>query len=113
MNMKSEEVIALYESVADITTQMLAAARMGDWEHLAELESRCSHQVEMLKASEPATQLRAMERERKVRLIKKILEDDRQIRDLTEPWMARLSAMISSAGTERKLAHAYGATRTG
>lgn len=111
--MKSEDVLALYESVADITTQMLAAARNGNWERLAELESRCSRQVEILKAEEPATQLRAMERERKVKIIKKILEDDRQIRDITEPWLARLSAMINSAGTERKLAQTYGASQGG
>lgn len=108
--MNSEDVLALYESVADITTQMLAAARTGDWEQLAELESRCSRQVEMLKGEEPIA-LQAVERERKVRIIKKILEDDRQIRDITEPWMAQLSAMINSAGTERKLANAYGATQ--
>lgn len=108
--MNSEDVLALYESVADITTQMLAAARTGDWEQLAELESRCSRQVEMLKGEEPIA-LQAVERERKVRIIKKILEDDRQIRDITEPWMAQLSAMINSAGTERKLANAYGANQ--
>ena len=106
--MNSEEVLALYESVADITTEMLEAARTGNWERLAELETRCSRQVELLKAGEPAAQLRALERERKAKIIKKILEDDRQIRDITEPWMARLSAMINSAGTERKLAQAYG-----
>ena len=35
--------------------------------------------------------------------------DDRKIRDLTMPWMAQLSAMMSNAGTERRLANAYGA----
>ncbi|HVL74444.1 MAG TPA: flagellar protein FliT [Noviherbaspirillum sp.] len=107
--MTNEDVLALYESVADITTQMLAAARTGDWEQLAALESRCSRQVEILKAEEPVAPLPPVQRERKVKIIKKILDDDRQIRDITEPWLAHLSAMISSAGTERKLAKAYGA----
>lgn len=111
--MNSEDVLALYESVADITTQMLAAARTGDWEQLAALESRCSRQVEILKAEEPVAPLRAVERERKVKIIRKILDDDRQIRDITEPWMAQLSTMINSVGTERKLAQAYGATQSG
>lgn len=111
--MKSEEVLALYETVAEITTQMLAAAQEGDWEQLAELESRCSRQVELLKSEEPPAQLLALERERKVKIIKKILEDDRQIRVITEPWMARLSAMISSAGAERKLAQTYGSSQAG
>lgn len=48
-------------------------------------------------------------RQRKVALIKQILEDDRKIRDLTMPWMAQLSKLINSTGTERRLANAYGA----
>jgi flagellar protein FliT len=108
--MDSQEVIALYETVADITDQMLAAARVGDWEKLAALETRCSSQVEMLKKSEePRQPLSPLARETKSRIIKKILDDDRQIRDITEPWMARLSAIMKSAGTtERLLPKVYG-----
>ncbi|HYC42133.1 MAG TPA: flagellar protein FliT [Noviherbaspirillum sp.] len=112
--MDNQEILSLYEAVADITDKMLAAARLGDWEQLAELESRCSNQVEIIKRNEePRPVLSPVARERKVRIIKKILDDDRQIRDITEPWMAQLSAMINSTGTERKLSQAYGATQTG
>lgn len=112
--MDNQEVIALYETVAHITDQMLAAARLGDWERLAALESRCSSQVEMLKKSEePRQPLSPLAREQKSKIIKKILDDDRQIRDITEPWMARLSALMKNAGTERPLTQAYGANQTG
>jgi flagellar protein FliT len=37
-----------------------------------------------------------------------MLADDRKIRDLTTPWMGRLSAMINNTATERRLARAYG-----
>lgn len=112
--MDNQEIIALYETVADITDKMLAAARTGDWEQLAALESRCSSQVEILKKNDqPRQPLTPTAREHKTRIIKKILEDDRQIRDITEPWMAQLSAMINSAGTERKLSQAYGANQSG
>ena len=108
--MDNQEIITLYETVADITDQMLAAARTGDWEQLAALESHCSSQVEILKNSDQQRQpLTPLAREKKTRIIKKILDDDRQIRDITEPWMAQLSAMMNSAGTERKLSQAYGA----
>ena len=86
--MTSQEIISLYENVADITDQMLAAARSSDWERLAALESRCSSQVDLLRNAEPLAPLTGAVRERKVRIIRKILEDDRQIRSLTEPWMA-------------------------
>lgn len=112
--MDNQEILALYESVADITDQMLAAARTGDWEQLAELESRCSSQVEIIKRNDqPRQPLTPHAREQKTRIIKKILEDDRQIRDITEPWMAQLSAMLKSAGTERKLSQTYGANQGG
>ncbi len=112
--MDNQEILALYEAVADITDQMLAAARTGDWEQLAALESRCSSQVEIIKQNDqPRQPLTPWAREQKTRIIKKILEDDRQIRDITEPWMARLSALLKSAGTERKLSKAYGANQTG
>lgn len=112
--MDNQEILSLYETVADITDKMLAAARVGDWEQLATLESHCSNQVEILKQNDQQRlPLTPVAREKKTRIIKKILDDDRQIRDITEPWMAQLSAMMNSAGTERKLTQAYGANQTG
>lgn len=107
--MKDDDVISLYESVSDLTARMLAAAQSGDWEHLVELESDCASRVQVLRDSEALASLSGERRMRKVAIIKKILADDRAIRDLTSPWMARLSAMMQSTGTERRLVNAYGA----
>lgn len=109
--MNSHEVISLYETVAVITDQMLVAARQGDWDRLVELESRCASHVETLRQGEPPVPLTGDSRVRKVRIIQKILADDREIRNLTEPWMAQLSRLINSTGTERKLSQAYGASQ--
>ena len=109
--MNSHEVISLYETVAGITNQMLAAARNGEWDRLAELESRCASHVETLRQGEPPVPLTGDSRVRKVRIIQKILADDREIRNLTEPWMAQLSRLINSTGTERKLSQAYSASQ--
>jgi flagellar protein FliT len=111
--MDSQEVITLYETVASISEQMLAAARNGDWDELAALEARCSGHVAALKTSEPPIQLVGTVRDRKVAIIKKILADDREIRNITEPWMNKLSRLINSTGTERKLNNAYGANQSG
>ncbi len=107
--MNSQEVISLYKTVAGITTQMLDAARSGDWDRLVILESHCSSQVQRLKEDEPPEPLTDAVRQRKVEIIRKILADDREIRNLTEPWMQQLSALMQSTGTERKLSQAYGA----
>ena len=107
--MNEQEIIYLYENVASITDQMLTAARVGDWDHLVTLESRCTDQVNILKTSEPPAPLSDKSRERKVEIIKKILADDKEIRNITEPWMNKLSTLINSTGAERKLNRAYGA----
>jgi flagellar protein FliT len=111
--MNSDQIISLYETVSDLTGQMLIAARSRDWEKLAELESHCASHVQTLKDGEPAAALSGASRDRKVKIIHKILADDREIRTITEPWMAELAALINSAGTERKLSMAYGANQPG
>ena len=105
--MNSQEMMSLYETVANITGQMLTAARSGEWEELIALESRCAGHVATLKADDSPMPLTGATRERKVEIIKKILADDREIRNLTEPWMAHLAELINSTSKERKLNQAY------
>ena len=106
--MTSKEVVSLYEAMAGITDQMLKAAAQSDWDRLVELEQQCAACVRQLKENEGAQPLAGAEREQKVNAIRKMLDCDRKIRDLTTPWMARLSALINNTGTERRLARAYG-----
>ncbi len=106
--MNSEQIISIYEAVSDITAQMLGAAQARDWENLAQLESNCALHVQTLKLSEPAMPLTGESRAKKVRIIHQILAHDREIRNLTQPWMAELSALMNNSGTERRLAQAYG-----
>jgi flagellar protein FliT len=107
--MTSQEVVSVYEAMVDITEQMVQAASASDWDRLVLLEQQCAGYVAQLKDNEQPVALVGASRERKVRAIRKMLDDDRKIRDLTMPWMAKLSALISNAGTERRLANAYGA----
>jgi flagellar protein FliT len=102
-----EAVLAVYEAMAGITDQMLAAASTGDWERVAQLEHQCAACVRQLKAGGDGP-LAGQERVRKVDAIRRMLDADRKIRDLTQPWMARLSSMINNTSTERRVARAYG-----
>ena len=81
--MTGQEVLIEYAAVADLTGQMLAAA-------------------------EAAVELTPTSRQAKIDCLRRILADDRKIRDLTMPWMAQLYALISNSGTQRRLANAYG-----
>jgi flagellar protein FliT len=106
--MNGQEVVSLYEAMVGISDQMLAAATANDWDRLAELELQSAACVRQLKASGDGQPLAGQERTRKVAAIRKMLAADREIRDLTQPWMAKLSAMINNKGTERRIARAYG-----
>lgn len=106
--MTNQEVLSVYADMAGLTEQMLAAATNGEWDDLVVLEQRCAAHVRTLQARENPQPMRGEERERKVALIRRMLTADRQIRDLTMPWMAQLSALINSTGTERRLVNAYG-----
>lgn len=110
--MNSLELISLYENVATITGNMLEAARSGDWELLERLERDCSSQVQSLRENERPTELPIEMRDKKIRIIKKILADDKEIRDITEPWMAQLSELMRSSSTNRKLSQAYSTSNT-
>lgn len=105
--MTCEEMLSAYEAIGRITGEMLRAARDAEWDRLVELEKSCSAVVSRLRDGGEVP-LNAAGRERKISLIRQILDDDRQIRDLTQPWMARLSALINNSKTERRIAAAYG-----
>jgi flagellar protein FliT len=89
--MNSNEVLAMYEKVAGLTSQMLAAAKAGDMARLAQLETRCVIESAATATGVPA--LEGMERKRKIELLKQIMANDRAIREVTEPWMARVDAI--------------------
>lgn len=106
--MTNQEVLNTYEAMQALMGQMVAAAGNADWDQLEVLEQRVTAHVAALKSNEEQVVLESAGRQRKVAMIKQMLEDDRKVRDLTMPWMAQLSKLISSTGTERRLANAYG-----
>jgi flagellar protein FliT len=105
--MTNQEVLSVYATMASLTEQMVRAASASDWDALVELEQRVAVHVQALRA-QPQQPMQGAERERKIELIRQMLNADRQIRDLTMPWMAQLSKLISSTGTERRVVNAYG-----
>jgi len=89
--MNSSEVLSMYENIAGLTNQMAAAARMGDWDGLNKLENACATEARATATGVPA--LNGAPRLRKIDLLKQILANDREIRDLTDPWMNQIPGM--------------------
>lgn len=106
--MTSQEILSVYGAMAALTEQMVQAATRSDWDMLVLLEERVAVHVQSLREQEPPQPMRGAERERKIELIRQMLNADRQIRDLTMPWMEQLSKLINSTGTERRVVNAYG-----
>lgn len=104
---KGSLVLQHYETMAAKSREMLLAARDSDWDTLAALERDCAAIVAELKRI-GGVRLTATEARRKFEIIRGMLADDAEIRDLTEPWLAQLSRLIAGTAGKRKLARAYG-----
>ena len=105
--MEQQSTIVIYETVAVITKQMLQAAKKQDWDELAELEANCAEQVAKLKSADDKFPLSNEVNIRKIESIKSILADDREIRNIVSPWMAKLNVLMNSIHIEGKLTRAY------
>lgn len=107
--MTTQQVMSTYEAMESLTAQMVGAAEASDWDRLADLERRCAAHVQTLKNHADDLPMSGEHRVAKIRIIRKLLDDDRKIRDLTMPWMAHLSAMIGSTRSQSRLVNTYGA----
>lgn len=99
-------VIEEYERLSQLTGQMRLAADAGEWDHLIELEQRCAAEVAALKPHDvvPADEAG---RRRKADLIRKILADDKAIREKVDPWMQHLEKIMRSTTSEQRLQKTY------
>lgn len=90
-----------YEVLADASLAMLEAARAGDWLKVSDIESLCVQLVAQLKASKAQRRLNRAERLRKRELIRRILAQDAEIRDLLEPRFTHINRLINLPGMSR------------
>lgn len=100
-------LLAKYQALSAVSERMLLAARAGDWDALAALQSDYAARADAvtglaLSAVPPqlAGELGA--------LIRKLIAEETELRTLLGPQLAHLSGMLSDAGVQRKLADAYG-----
>jgi len=102
-----KQPIEYYAKLSAITSQMLAAAQDGDWDLLCDLEADCASHVKALEQLDAGPQNFESMSNKKINYIKHILDNDRQIRDLVNPWMKKLNGLIHYNQVERKLSQTY------
>lgn len=95
--MPTRDILSVYDDVLHVSQQMLDAAQRQDWSSLTMLEAVCDRYIQQIQDSSEYAPLTSVELDRKIELLTKILADDRQIRDLLEPWMGRLSTIMRSS----------------
>ncbi len=100
-------VIENYEALSAIMEKMRVAASQGLWNELISLEQQCSQRVQSMKEQDATMSLNESSRLQKAALIRKILADDAEIRNHTQPWMAQLQRIMGSASQERRLQQTY------
>jgi flagellar protein FliT len=105
--MASKNPLVFYQKIAATTSQMLAAAQEQDWDLLTELEQNCSGYVEELKKLETVFPTNSTMSNQKIEYIKRILEDDKEIRSLVSPWMQKLNSLMNCNHVEQKLIQTY------
>lgn len=84
-----------YEAIERASEQMLQAARDGDWDLVVKLEGACTVLIAQLKHHAREQELDEAERKAKNRIMQRILRNDAQIRNLAEPWLDDLDAVLT------------------
>lgn len=106
--MTPEEALVLYEEIAAFSGAMRVAACAGRWDEVIALERSCRPRVERLMREEPRGPLPSPLRERKADLIRRILDDDAEVRRRIEPQLAELEQLLGTARNRRRLHERYG-----
>jgi flagellar protein FliT len=84
-----------YQAIEKASQDMLDAARSGNWDQVLKLEGACALLISQLKHCAAARPLGLDEAQFKSRIMQRILVNDAEIRQLAEPWLDDLNALLA------------------
>ena len=87
----SSDLLDVYRAIEDSSRRMLDAARQEDWDMVMRLEGACAVLIEQLRVQGQLQELDALERGEKSRIMQRILHNDAEIRNITEPVLDDLA----------------------
>ena len=99
--------IEIYQEMSALSTNMVEAARIGNWERLVELEQSVARLRISLGTDDDNSRLSPSELDLKRLLIQRILDDDAEIRRYTEPWMEQVRQLLGGAVRRKQVEQAY------
>lgn len=87
-------LLSYYEAIEKASTDMVEAARAGDWDHVIKLEGACVLLISQLKNAARSHGLSTEESQTKSRIMQRVLVNDAEVRHLAEPWLEDIEPMI-------------------
>jgi flagellar protein FliT len=103
-----DQVFMYYDTILQVTAQMLDAARKDDWDTSIEFQKRYSALVDTLRPVFWRFTFDAQQRARIEDLTRRILSAETEVRDLAAPRLARLSALLASGRQSQAMQKMYG-----
>jgi flagellar protein FliT len=91
----NSSLLNYYEAIEKASTDMLEAARVGNWDHVVKLEGACALLISQLKHAAAKQALGVEEAQLKSRIMQRILVNDAEIRQLAEPWLEDLDNLMA------------------
>jgi flagellar protein FliT len=89
--------IEMYQDMSALSARMVEVARARDWDSLIGLERAVADLRDSLMRTDDNTGLSEEELGLKAALIRRILDDDAEIRRHTEPWMERIRQFLGDS----------------
>lgn len=90
-------ILAHYESIRQASHQMLEAARRSDWDAVAREEAHVGSLIASLRAAGDARKILIGEgRKRRFEILRHVLADDAEIRNLAQPWLRQVDANLGT-----------------
>jgi flagellar protein FliT len=92
----NDALLNYYQAIEKASQDMLDAARSGNWDQVLKLEGACAVLISQLKRSAGERPLGDDEILFKSRIMQRILINDAEIRQLAEPWLDDLDALLTA-----------------
>ncbi len=91
------QIMQNYQQLSDLSGAMLAAARRGDWDTVISTEQLCARVIGELQSNPQPLPEKGPAQTERMRLLRKILADDAEVRDLAQPWMRELERILRNS----------------
>lgn len=92
--MNAAHVLKRCDEIANISAVMLAAAREGNWDEVDRLKARAGIAINEVRALADTVPLSAEEQQIKLVLMRRILENDGCIQELSHPWLRGMNRWL-------------------